>query len=228
MRIGRTAVLIMAVICFLAPSREARPGGRDDWTSANLMAEQGELEKAEDLFRRILDNKELSDSDRAKVHASRGVVRRKRGDLDGALEDFQQALALDRNLKEAYLNRGNLWRLKGQPYRALADYSKALELDPKWAPPYHGIAWLMATSPDEKVRNGVTALDMAQKAVSLERNANHLDTLAAALARNGRFREAVEAEQEALAQLKNGNRQERKAAFEKRLEAYRAGRPWQE
>ncbi len=228
MRIRRIAVLVIAVICFSASAREARPGTMEDWTQANQKAEQGDLKRAEELFGRLLESRELSDSNLARIHTSRGVVRRMRGDLEGALKDFRQALELDLNLKEAYLNRGNLRRLKGELQEALSDYVRAMELDQDWAPPYHGIAWLMATSRDEKIRNAAYALEMAKKAVSLERNANHLDTLAAALARNGRFKEAVEAEKEALSLLENGKRPKRKAAFGKRLEAYRAGRAWEE
>ena len=219
------AVTLTGLVLLVCP---AWAGGLEDWAAANREAGQGRLEEALALFDRALEGGDLSKSDQAKVHASRGVVWRKKGDLDKALNDFRKALALDPELKEAYLNRGNLWRLKGQPYQALADYSKALELDPEWAEPYHGIAWLMATSRDDHFRNAATALEMANKAVSLERNANHLDTLAAAQARNGQFEEAVKTQEEALSLLAGEDRADREAVFRQRLESYRAGKAWSE
>jgi tetratricopeptide (TPR) repeat protein len=228
MRLWRNAVLILAVAGFSLLARPAWSGVLENWAQANHKANQGRLAEAIGLFDKILEAQGLSDHDRAKVFASRGVVWRKYGDQDKALADFRKALALDGNLKEAYLNRGNLWRLKGRPYKALADYSKALELDQGWAPPYHGIAWLMATSRDSRFRNGRTALEMAEKAVSLERNANHLDTLAAARAQNGQFQKAVQTEKEALGLLGSGGRKDRREAYERRLNSYRAGRPWRE
>ena len=228
MRLWRNAVLVLAVVGFSLWGRTAWPGVVEYWAQANQKAAQGKFSQAIGLFDKTLEAEGLSDHDRAKVFASRGVVWRKYGDLDKALADFRKALTLDDKLKEAYLNRGNLWRLKGRPYKALADYSKALELDPSWAPPYHGIAWMMATSRDNRFRNARTALEMAEKAVSLDRNANHLDTLAAAFAQNGQFRKAVKAEKEALALLKGESGKDWRKAFERRLKSYRAGRPWRE
>lgn len=228
MRLVKLAVLILLLAGLALSGRTAWAGGLEDWSAANREAGLGRLEEALALFDRALEEGALSPADQAKVHASRGVVKRKKGDLDGALNDFRKALALDPELKEAYLNRGNLWRIEGRPYKALADYSKALELDPGWAEPYHGIAWLLATNRDPNFRNAATALEMAGKAVSLERNANHLDTLAAAQARNGKFDEAVKTQEEALSLLTGEGRTDREEAFKRRLESYRNGKPWEE
>ena len=56
------------------------------------------------------------------------------------------------------------------------------------------LAWLLATCPDNSVRNGQKAVELAQQAVQLSngRSPEILDTLAAAYAEAGRFHEAVE------------------------------------
>ncbi len=224
----RLAVLVFVVAVFSIVDRPVWAGGLEEWALANQKAGQGKYTDALALFGKALEDSALAPSDRARIRTSRGVVWRKKGDLDKALADFRKALVLDENLKEAYLNRGNLWRLKGRPKKALTDYSKALGLDPNWAAPYHGIAWLIATSADGNLGSADTAIEMAEKAVSLERNANHLDTLAAAYAQKGLFQLAIKTQSEALAELKGMNRPDRRAAFERRLESYRAGKPWRE
>lgn len=60
-------------------------------------------------------------------------------------------------------------------------------------------AWLRATALQAALRDGRLALACAQRAVALERNAVHLDALAAAYAELGWFAEAVEAQHQALA-----------------------------
>jgi tetratricopeptide (TPR) repeat protein len=50
--------------------------------------------------------------------------------FDGAITDYDQALALDPNLADAYNNRGIVQFEKGDVEAALADYSKAIALSP--------------------------------------------------------------------------------------------------
>jgi lipoprotein NlpI len=59
---------------------------------------------------------------------NRGIVRTAKGDLDGALADFNRAIHLDSTYALAYLNRGVTWRLKRNLARANADYRRYIEL----------------------------------------------------------------------------------------------------
>ena len=72
-------------------------------------------------------------------------VWRDKGDLDRAIADFNEAIRLDPDPKDAraYNNRGHAWRNKGDLDRAIADYSEAIRLDPKFARAYYnrGFAW---------------------------------------------------------------------------------------
>ena len=85
----------------------------------------------------------------------------------------------------------------------------------------NNLAWLLATCPDDNVRNGRRAVTLAEKAVELteRKNATYLDTLAAAYAEARRFDDAVRVQQEALTDrrlvLDDGN------AANARLELYR-------
>ena len=48
----------------------------------------------------------LSTHDRVATHVNRGILRLRSGDIDGAVEDFDTAIARDPEEAEAYLNKG--------------------------------------------------------------------------------------------------------------------------
>ncbi|MEI8352054.1 MAG: hypothetical protein WCG36_07065, partial [bacterium] len=87
------------------------------------------------------------------------------------------------------------------------------------------LAWLLATCPDAAVRDGATALRLAQTCVRLADDgsgAEAFETLAAALAEAGDPARAAALQAQVIEQL--GTTPVRQA----RLESYRAGRPWRE
>lgn len=88
-------------------------------------------------------------------------------------------------------------------------------------------AWLLATSPFDRVRNGQQALTLALQAVDRRRVPAYLDTLAAAYAETGKFQQAVETQREALALVPEGNA-DLAAELETHLAAFEAGKPWRE
>jgi tetratricopeptide (TPR) repeat protein len=61
----------------------------------------------------------------------RARVKMLKDDLDGAIRDLDEALAIDENDKQALLLRGNLHRAKGNEAQAEADVQKLLKLDPE-------------------------------------------------------------------------------------------------
>ncbi|MCY4563272.1 MAG: tetratricopeptide repeat protein [Gammaproteobacteria bacterium] len=90
----------------------------------------------------------------------------------------------------------------------------------------NGYAWLLATSPIPEIRNGEQALRHAQQAVTLDRKAAYLDTLAAAYAEMSRFEDAVAVQRQALDAADDDP-----ALIEEltaHLSAYEQARPWRE
>jgi tetratricopeptide (TPR) repeat protein len=67
---------------------------------------------------------------------ARGSARQSKGDLDGAISDFNQALGLDPRNVDAFYQRGLARQGKGDWAGALADYTQVLGLDPKQADAY--------------------------------------------------------------------------------------------
>jgi tetratricopeptide (TPR) repeat protein len=64
----------------------------------------------------------------AEAYHNRGNLRVMIKDLNGALEDFNEALSVDENLSITYFNRGVLRILIGDPYEGCMDIQKSREL----------------------------------------------------------------------------------------------------
>ena len=76
------------------------------------------------------------------AYYNRGAAKIEKGDLDGAIADYNRAIELNPKDARAYYNRGIAKRAKRDLDGAIADFSRAIELDPKYAIAYNnrGIA----------------------------------------------------------------------------------------
>ena len=92
---------------------------------------------------------------------------------------------------------------------------------------YNDYAWMLATAKYDPLRNGVLAVNQAEKAVDLDPIAPYLDTLAAAYAETGNFVRAVEVQEQALKALTEAEADLR-GELETRLQYYLRNEPWRE
>lgn len=162
----------------------------------------------------------------ALAYRSRGLTFYAQRELDKALADYEQALKLETKDVPTLNNRGNVWVDKGDYTRALADFEAALAIDASDLLTHNNLAWLKATCPNEKFRDGAKAVELATKACELGRwrDAQGLDTLAASHAELGQFDKATEAQKRAL-ELATAPE---KPSLEKRLKLYEAKQPYRE
>ena len=58
--------------------------------------------------------------------------------------------------------------------RKLPNYRQAIKLSPKLGRAYRGVAWLMATCPEERFRNAELAVASARQALALDGNGDLL------------------------------------------------------
>ena len=89
-----------------------------------------------------------------------------------------------------------------------------------------GLAWIMATCPDEQFRDDMLALKLAQQAIDAdgEDDWRYLDTLAAAQASAGQFDQAQETIKKALAK----SPQDQTEALAARLNLYTEEKPYRD
>ena len=90
------------------------------------------------------------------------------------------------------------------------------------------LAWVLVAQKDASIYDPAEAIQLAERVCELtdRRDAACLDTLAMAYSEAGRFEEAVEAAEEAIAVALTENGMDLAAEIEERLVFYRKGRPY--
>ncbi|HVZ43687.1 MAG TPA: rhomboid family intramembrane serine protease [Ramlibacter sp.] len=147
------------------------------------------------------------------------------GRVDQAGLDVDKAMELDRNLPDVVFMRGRVHRQAGRHLLARADFEQTVKALPDNPTAHNTLAWLLATSPYDGVRDGNLALQSARRACELTnwKNPRFIDTLAASYAESGQFEEAVRWQNKIVSEM--GWKGKGAAS---RLELFRSGRPYRE
>jgi Zn-dependent protease with chaperone function len=87
---------------------------------------------------------------------------------------------------------------KNKLEEAAKAYENALSIKPDNPHTLNNLAWILATATDKALYDPPRALELAQKAITLNKEPHIWDTLAESLFVNGRIEEAIEAERRAL------------------------------
>ena len=105
-----------------------------------------------------------------------------------------------------------------------------MKLETDDSPLLNNYAWVLATSPDDAVRDGARSLELAQKACEVTKyeQPHILSTLAAAYAETGDFDKAREWSEKAVDLNKKGKDAEITVELAKELDSYRENKPWRE
>ena len=118
---------------------------------------------------------------------------------DEAIAEYREALRIDPGFAPSHYNLGNALLRKGRPEEAIAEMEKAVALQPGNADLENHLAWTLATTRQESLRNGARAVELATDALkSNGGDPSMLRTLAAAYAEKGEYPEAVQTAQKAL------------------------------
>ncbi len=143
-------------------------------------------------------------------------------ELEYAIANYRQALALRPTFAEAHSNLGTALLLQGKVAEAISEFEATLALTPKSVPTLNNLARLLATAPEENLRDADRAVHLARQAIQLSdgRDPVSFRALAFALAENGEFEEAEKAADEAI--ILAGNSDQRFAdVLRREKEAYR-------
>ncbi|MGB9005423.1 MAG: tetratricopeptide repeat protein [Candidatus Aminicenantales bacterium] len=183
-------------------------------------------------------DKSLADLNRAlqldpefvEAYGARGDTYLFKGDYQKAVADYSVFLKSFPKVSMAYFRRGQAYGRLKRYREAIADFQKAIELEPKSIEAHNSLAWLLATAPEDGVRNGLQAIDYARKALDLagDNNYFYMDTLAAAYAEAGRFEEAIALQEQAVSLLPADVSVQDRADFKKRLDLYKRHTPFRE
>ncbi len=153
---------------------------------AVLLADEERFEEAIAELRALPDN-ETTLLQLAMLHSASKQ-------FDEALERYDQLLKLQPESWIALRGRGDALLNLGKHAEAIAEYEKALKQKPDEPGLLNNFAWVLATSPQDELRDGERALQMATEAGELTeyRQVHILSTLAAAYAEEGDFDTALQ------------------------------------
>jgi tetratricopeptide (TPR) repeat protein len=189
-----------------------------------IAAEGGDFETAIRDFRRLVSK----NADDPVLLTQLGTLYLAAKQPREAIRRFSRALEIDEESFPGRRGRSDAEITIGDHKAALADLEKALELRPDDTGVLNNLAWLLATSPDDDLRDGKRAIELARQACEKTewKEAHIVSTLAAGHAESGDFdaarkfsRQAVELGDD-TAEVKEQLRQE--------LVSYEAGKPWRE
>jgi len=149
-----------------------------------------------------------------------------RADTRKALAVLDQAVQLDPQSPDSHGNRAIVLLAIGKYDKALADLDEVLRFAPSSARALRERAWLLATCPDAKIRNGDLAVISATRACELTdwNEPQCLTTLAAACSEAGDFGGAVKWQQKAVDLLLDKN--PKKHEYRRILDRYKAKKPY--
>ena len=192
----------------------------------NALAAKGQWDEAIESYRRAV----RSDPNYSWALNNLGVALAVRGRLEEAIQAYQRAIKINPERASTCMNLGITLGQLGRTREAVAQYRQALKLDPDLPAALNNLAWILATSPDDQLRNGAEAIRLAERGCELTHYAQPvlLETLAAAYAEAGSFPEAAATAEKAEQLATNAGSAPMAAKIRQSLELYRAGKPYRE
>jgi len=158
---------------------------------------QGKLDEAISLLQSAVDLR--PDNSPAHENLAKALLQKDR--VADALVHYRKLLELQPDNMEVHNIVGTVLVQQGRVEEGVEEWQKVLSVEPDNGNAMSNLAWVFATSPDQSIRNGSKAVQLAEQAVRISggRIAILFRTLAAAYAENDRFVDAIQAAQRGIA-----------------------------
>ncbi|SPE57173.1 putative Tetratricopeptide TPR_2 repeat protein [Verrucomicrobia bacterium] len=200
--------------------------GKAHRTFADFLLVQGRSEEAQIEYAAAI---KLLPADFA-LHRAYATALTRQGKTKDAIAQLEAALRLEPRQEQAIGELAELLSQVGSNRQAVLEYNRCLEVNSNSVTTLNNLAWLLATNPDDQIRDGPRAVELAERACRLTQWQAPvlLGTLAAAYAEAGRFQDAVAMAERAQEQAKAANLPSVAARNARLLELYRQGKAWRE
>jgi tetratricopeptide (TPR) repeat protein len=151
-----------------------------------------------------------------KVFAGRAAAYLAQDQLTEAIEDVKKAMRLDETSSEALYQKAITLVRTRRFFEAKNILNKAIELEKDRADLYNLRGWISATCDQTMDRNGLAAVEDAKRACEMTnyKNADYLETLAAAYAETQIFDKALQWQNEAIILAGEDRATERRMRFQ--------------
>jgi tetratricopeptide (TPR) repeat protein len=187
-----------------------------------------ELQKALDA----MDLADLEGPQKVEMLLQLGVMYANQHENQKAIDSLTQALEQAPDNALAMQLRADVLLRLGRHEEAIADYEACLKFTPDDTSALNNLAWVLATSPQDDLRDGRRSIELAQKACELTdyKAAHILSTLASGYAESGDFDTAIKWSTKAVevAGQEAEVEPQTQAQLQKELESYQNKQPWRE
>ncbi|MEM9291271.1 MAG: tetratricopeptide repeat protein [Acidobacteriota bacterium] len=199
------------------------------WELAQLETQLGRADEGRKILEELLEE----NTDDLDTRLRLAMVLESQRQLDSALAEYQRILAADGERVPALLGQASTLLRLGRyaEARDLLD-SRVSGSDQPSGEVAHALARLLATVPDDQVRDGQRALNIAQSLFDARQTPEHAETLAMALAAAGEFPRAAELAGRLAEAARQGQRTQLATYYQRQAERYasnqRVEAPWDE
>ena len=151
----------------------------------------------------------------------------KKGQVAEAMVHYRKFLEIEPANVEARNTLGTALIQQGKFTEAIDQWEKALAIQPENGNAASNLSWVFATCPEESIRNGERAVELAEKALRISggRIPMIYRVLAAAYAENGQFSQAIESAQRGADLANSQGNPGLAAELQSNIVLYQAGTP---
>ena len=200
--------------------------GKNDVAENNLgivFLQRGELDKAIAKLQAAIDLR----PENGPAHNNLAKAFLQKGQLTEAMIHYRKFLEIEPQNVEARNILGTALIQQGHVREAVEQWQDALAIEPENGNAASNLAWVFATSPEDSIRNGARAVELAERALHLSGGKIPMifRTLGAAYAENGRFSQAIETAQHGAELANSQGNQGLAAELQSNIAVYQSGRP---
>ena len=157
---------------------------------------QGNVDEAISLLQAAVDLR----PDNSPAHENLAKALLQKGQVADALIHYRKLLELQPDNIEVHNIVGTVLIQQGRVEEGVEEWQKVLSVEPDNGNAMSNLAWVFATSPDQSIRNGAKAVELAEEALRISggRIPILFRTLAAAYAESGEFSKAIQTAQQGI------------------------------
>jgi tetratricopeptide (TPR) repeat protein len=150
-----------------------------------------------------------------------------KGRMNEAMVHYRKFLEIEPNNVEARNIMGTALIQQGRVREAVEQWQEALTIQPDNGNAASNLAWVFATCPEDSIRNGPRALQLAEQALRISGGKIPMvfRIVAAAYAENGRFGDAIQAAQQGADLADVQGNAALATELRSNIASYEAGRP---
>jgi Tfp pilus assembly protein PilF len=185
--------------------------------------QQGKLDEAVSLLQAAVDLR--PDNSPGQENLAKALLQK--GQVTDALIHYRKLMELQPDNIEIHNIVGTVLVQQGRITEGVEEWEKVLLIQPDNGNALNNLAWVFATSPDDSLRDGNRAVQLAEQAMRISGGRMPMiwRTLAAAYAENGRFVEAIQTAQRGIELAHNQGNSGLAAELQNTIALYETGRP---